>query len=263
MKSTSMKQITALLFVLTAAVIFLPESANAQVKKKATTTRNKTASKPAGKNTGNKVNIDNSKKNVNINVDNSKNVNINNNRNTVVRRNPRPYTRPPYIHGGHRYYCFHPYHYHPFHPFFWGPVWHPWGYFITKLAVTAIIISVNNQQYHYDQGVYYVQSTGGYTVVQAPVGATIVTLPDNHETVVVNETTNNYYYGGTYYEKSDKGYKVVPPTAGTVVEHLPEGGKEEKIGDVTYVKVGDTYYQPIQKDGKDMYEVVNVEDDKK
>jgi hypothetical protein len=51
----------------------------------------------------------------------------------------------------------------------------------------------------------------------------------------------------------------VPPTAGTVVENLPEGGEEVKIGDVTYVKLGDTYYQPVKLDGKDMYEVVNIE----
>jgi hypothetical protein len=30
------------------------------------------------------------------------------------------------------------------------------------------------------------------------------------------------------------------------------------IGDQKYVKFGDTYYQPIQKDGKAMYEVVEV-----
>jgi hypothetical protein len=52
---------------------------------------------------------------------------------------------------------------------------------------------------------------------------------------------------------------VVPPTAGAVVENLPEGGEEVRIGDVTYVKVGDVYYQPIEQDGEDMYEVVNVE----
>jgi hypothetical protein len=81
--------------------------------------------------------------------------------------------------------------------------------------------------------------------------------------VVVNETTNNYYYGGAYYEKSGDGYTVVPPTAGTVVENLPEGGEEVKIGDVTYVKFGETYYQPIQKDGKDVYEVVQIEEGEK
>lgn len=208
---------------------------------------------------GNKVNVDNSRKNVNINVDNSKNINVRNNRNTVVRPGYRPYPRPPYVYGGFRYYSYHPYYYHPYHPFYWGPVWHPWGFFVATLAVTAIVISVNNQQYHYDQGVYYVQSSGGYTVVQAPVGATIKVLPEGSETVVVNETTNNYYYGGTYYEKSDGGYTVVPPTAGTIVENLPEGGEEVKVGDVTYVKFGETYYQPVQIDGKDVYEVASVE----
>lgn len=211
-------------------------------------------------NAGNKVNIDNSKKNVNINIDNSKDINVINNRNTVVRRNPVPYRRPPYRYGGFSFYAYRPYYYHPYRPFYWGPVWHPWGFFVATLAATAIIISVENQQYHYDQGVYYIESDGGYTVVQAPVGATIKVLPENSQTVVVNETTNNYYYGGTYYEKSSDGYTVVPPTSGTIVENLPEGGEEVKIGDVTYVQYGETYYQPVQVDGKDMYEVVDVQE---
>ena len=83
------------------------------------------------------------------------------------------------------------------------------------------INGTENQTYHYDQGTYYIESNGGYTVVQAPVGATIKVLPEGSETVVVNETTNNYYYGGTYYEEAEDGYTVVPPTAGTIVENLP------------------------------------------
>ena len=207
--------------------------------------------------TGNKVNIDNSKNNnVNINVNNSTHIN-----NGYPRGSYRPYTRPPYRYGGMSFYCHFGYAYHPYRPFYWGPVWHPWGFFITAMAATAIIISIENQQYHYDQGVYYVASNGGYTVVQAPVGATITTLPANTQTVVVNETVNNYYYGGTYYEKSEKGYTVVPPTAGTIIEHLPEGAKEEKVGEQTFMKLGEVYYQPIKKDGKDMYEVVTIKKD--
>jgi len=129
------------------------------------------------------------------------------------------------------------------------------------MAVTAIVVSVDNQQYHYDEGVYYIDSDGGYTAIEAPVGATIETLPEGSETVVVNETTNNYYYGGAYYEEAPGGFKVVPPTAGTIVENLPEGGEEVKLGDVTYVQFGETYYQPIQVDGKDMYEVVEVREE--
>ena len=131
-------------------------------------------------------------------------------------------------------------------------------FFVATIAATAIIVSVNNQQYYYNQGVYYVQSNSGYTVIEAPVGATVTVLPEGSQTVIVNETTNNYYYGGTYYEKTNEGYTVVPPTAGTVVESLPEGGEEIKIGEITYVKVGEVYYQPIEKDGKNLYEVVEV-----
>ena len=209
----------------------------------------------------NKVNVDKSRKNVNVNIDNSKNVKVRGgDRNTYVRRNTRVYGRPPHVYGGRRYYCYHPYRYHPYRPFYWGPHWHPFGFFVATLATTAIVLTVASQQYHYDQGVYYVQSGGGYTVVTAPLGATITTLPPASQTVVVNETTNNYYYGGTYYEKSGGGYTVVAPTAGTVVKDLPEGGEEVKIGDVTYVKFGETYYQPIERDGENMYEVVQIEE---
>ena len=66
--------------------------------------------------------------------------------------------------------------------------------------------------------------------------------------------------GGAFYEKSSDGYKVVPPTAGAIVSNLPEGGEEVKIGDQTYVKFGETYYQPSQSNGKNVYEVVQVKD---
>jgi hypothetical protein len=46
------------------------------------------------------------------------------------------------------------------------------------------------------------------------------------------------------------------------VEHISEGGEEVTLGDVKYVKFGETYFQPIQENGKNMYEVVDVEEDK-
>lgn len=217
--------------------------------------------KTKNNNVGNKVDVDRNRNNVNINVDKSKNLNIHNTRNTVVVAPTRAYVRPPYYYGGRGYYSFHPYYYHPYRPFYWGPVWHPWGFFIATIATTAIIVSIENQRYYYDQGVYYIQSNGGYTVVEAPVGATITQLPQGTETVKVDQTTNNYYYGGSYYEKDGEKYKVVPPTAGTIVPSLPEGGEEVKIGEQTYVQFGETYYQPVQVDGKDMYEVVEVKEE--
>lgn len=213
--------------------------------------RRPSASKPSAVSTRRNVNIDNSRKT---------NINVNSRHTTVVMPPRRPYSRPPYYYGGRRYYGYHPYHYHPYHPYHYGPTWHPFGFFVATLAVTAVVVSVNNAQYHYDQGVFYQQSGSGYTVVAAPSGATVTTIPQNSQTVVVNET-NNYYYGGTYYEKSGEKYTVVDPPAGAVVDNLPEGAKEEKIGDQTYMVYNGTYYQPVQVDGKDKYEVSYVEEE--
>jgi hypothetical protein len=205
-------------------------------------------------------NIDRSRKNTNVNIDNSKNINIHSSRNTAVKRNTIVYARPPYVYGGYRYHSYHPYYFHPYHPYYWGPVWHPWGFFVAALTVTAIVVSVENTQYHYDQGVWYTPSNGGYTAVAAPIGGTVNNIPAGAQTVNTG-TVNNYYYGGTYYEKENNNYKVVAPTAGTVVENLPEGGEEVTIGDVKYVKFGETYYQPVQIDGKSKYEVILIEKD--
>lgn len=266
-------------------------------------------------NSGNRTNnVGSNNKNVNINIDNSKDVRINNSRNTVVRHNPRPYPRPPYVYGGFHYRCYHPYYFHPYRPFVWGPMWHPWGFFITTLAVTAIIVTVDNiepqfdldvamvspysgnnalyaidpnihgpffapyagspgdyfereetpvvDEYWYDEGVFYLKGDGGYTVVSAPIGAKIKTLPKGYETITLDDNTKNYYYGATFYEKTSSGYTVVAPIAGAVVTNVSEGGEELKLGDVTYVKLGETYYQPIQENGKNMNEVVDVEEAK-
>jgi hypothetical protein len=135
---------------------------------------------------------------------------------------------------------------------------------VARIATTAVLLAVQNenQKYYYDSGVYYVQSGQGYTVVAAPVGATITTLPAGYQTVVISSTVTNYYYGGTYYVRVDKGYAVVAPTAGAVVDHLPEGGQEITVGSKKYVKIGEIYYQPIETNGAKKYEVVEVQEDK-
>lgn len=237
-----------------------PSTGRENISKERPGDRNPGDRNPGDRNPGgrDKIDIDNSRDNININIDNSRDINI---RNTQVRRSSRVYIRPPYIFGGFRFYTYWPYYYHPFRPFYWGPYWHPWGYFVTSLATTAIIVSIENQRYHYDRGTYYVEEDNGYRVVQAPVGAEVKELPAEAQTVQVNETTNNYYYGGAYYEKDGEVYKVVPPTAGTIVPNLPEGGEEVRIGDQTFVKYGETYYQPVQVDGKNMYEVVDVREE--
>ena len=48
------------------------------------------------------------------------------------------------------------------------------------------------------------------------------------------------------------------------MDNLPEEGTEVKVGDQTYVKYGDVFYQPVQVDGRiSKYELVQIEKDEK
>ena len=152
---------------------------------------------------------------------------------------------------------YHSYHYHGYRGYHYGPHWHPWGFFLTTMAVTAIIVSVNNTPYYYDQGVYYTQSTGGYTVVNAPTNIVVNTLPEGVETIQLNDSTY-YYFGGAFYIKENGKYKVIEAPDGAVVTNIPEGGEEVDIEGSKYVVYNTTYYLPFSQNGKDMYQVVEM-----
>ncbi|HLZ87820.1 MAG TPA: DUF6515 family protein [Puia sp.] len=156
--------------------------------------------------------------------------------------------------GGYR--GIHPYYYHPYRPYYWGPHWHPLGFFLTALATDAIFFSFNSQRYYYDDGVYYQPANGGYSVVPAPVGALVAALPPGYETTMVGNDTY-YYFGGAFYVYTGQGYQVVVAPAGAVITQLPVGAVEQQINGDTLLVYNNTYYLPISQDGQDAYEVVN------
>ena len=190
----------------------------------------------------------------NIKKDNSgiknKDININKN-NVIVNKNINVY------HGYH-YSGYHAYMYHPYTPFYWGPYWHPAGFFVATMFATAIMISIANQNYYYYEGVYYSPSGSGYVVVNAPPGATITVLPSDYTTVLVSSSTY-YYYGGTFYLLSGGSYLVVEAPVGAVVNNLPEGAEEVEINGVKLLKYNGAFYQPVSLDGDDAYEVVQIQ----
>ena len=125
------------------------------------------------------------------------------------------------------------------------------------MAVTAIIVSINSTPYYYDSGVYYTQSSGGYTVVNAPTNIVVNTLPDGVETIQLNDSTY-YYFGGAFYVKENGKYKVIVAPDGAVVTNIPEGGEELEIEGKMYVVYHETYYLPMTQNGKDLYQVVEM-----
>ena len=151
----------------------------------------------------------------------------------------------------------HAYAYHPFHPYYWGHNWHPPGYFAASLATDAFLLSIANRQYYYDEGVYYQPSEGGYSVVPAPIGAMVSSLPPGYETTMVGNDYY-YYYGGAFYINTGNAYQVVQAPYGAVVTQIPDGAIQQDINGQTYIVYNNTYYQPVSQNGTDAYEVVQV-----
>jgi hypothetical protein len=184
------------------------------------------------------------------------------------RQNPNPRTANPprdradvrdhvnIYHTGN-YQGLHPYYYHPYRPYYWGPHWHPLGFFLTALAADAVIFSYNGTRYYYDDGCYYLPSNGGYSVVTAPIGAVVPSLPPGYETTQVGDDIY-YYFGGVFYIDNGQGaFQVVQAPPGAVITQLPVGAVEQDVNGETLLVYNNTYYQPISQDGQDAYEVVS------
>jgi len=154
---------------------------------------------------------------------------------------------------------FHAAHFHGFHVGFrpHGLFWHPVGFLLTTMAVTAIVVNANNRQYHYDQGVYYVKVDNGYKAVTAPIGANIPDLPDDTQDVIVGGTTY-YYYQGTFYTQDSSGYSVVKAPPGAMVSYVPEGYTTTTVSGTIYYEYAGVDYQPKMVDGGTAYVVVQV-----
>ena len=105
---------------------------------------------------------------------------VNTHENVTAQRNMNVHENVNVYHN--HYQPSHAYSYHPYHPYYWGHNWHPFGYIAASLAADAFLFSIANQQYYYDDGVYYEPASGGYAVVAAPIGATVSSLPPGYET---------------------------------------------------------------------------------
>ena len=142
-----------------------------------------------------------------------------------------------------------------------GLFWHPIGFFITAMAVTAIVVSASdNHQYHYDNGTYYKESDqdgqSGYVVVPAPIGAKVPSLPEGYDPIDLDNKTYYYYAGAFYLKDTDGKYVVVQAPVGAVISYMPDGYDTKYVNDVLYYVYDNIYYQPKSVGGEMSYEVV-------
>ncbi|WP_160152150.1 DUF6515 family protein [Microbulbifer sp. ALW1] len=172
---------------------------------------------------------------------------------------------------------------------YWGPryrgprIGFGIGVTVPVLPGGFVNLAVGGNPYYYGAGRFYRPGPGGYVVVAAPLGASVLTLPGSAVQVQIGGFTY-YQYGGAYYQWQPpiNRYVVVPPPAGVttttttvttttgpapggamfnpgqVVETLPTGYTAEVINGVQYYRYGGHYFMPTQRDGREVYVVVQV-----
>lgn len=180
-------------------------------------------------------------------------------------------------------------HGHGHHHGYWGPRYRGprigIGLTVPILPAGFVNLAVGGHPYYYQGGYFYRPAPAGYVVVSAPLGASVLTLPASAVRVQIGGFTY-YQYDNAYYQWQPRAsrYVVVPAPAGVatvvssapvpsgpvagatqvaynpgqVVETLPVGYTAEVINGVQYYRYGGHYFMPTQRDGREVYVVVQI-----
>ena len=192
-----------------------------------------------------------------------------------------------YERGGHGYHHGHHHGHHWHGPRYRGPRISV-GFVAPVLPLGFISLAVGGNPYYYHGGYFYRPAPTGYVVVSAPLGAAVVSLPGSAVRVEIGGAIY-YQYADVYYQwhPARRAYVVVPapigaavpvaavPAAappapvvpsgayggyapGQVLEELPTGYTAEVINGVQYYRYGGNYFMPTQRDGREVYVVVQL-----
>ena len=192
------------------------------------------------------------------------------------------FAKPAEARGGHH----HGHGHH--HGGYWGPRYRGprfgIGFTVPILPAGFVNVAVGGNPYYYHGGYFYRPAPTGYVVVSAPLGASVLTLPASAVQVHIGGFTY-YQYGSSYYQWQPRvnRYVVVPapiaaaPVAttvasagpipgatqpayspGQVVDVLPAGYTAEVVNGVQYYRYGGHYFMPTQRDGQEVYVVVQI-----
>ena len=140
------------------------------------------------------------------------------------------------------------------------PAWHysrmpARGAFINRLPNESARINYGGSFYHFNDGLFYRPSRGGFVVAAPPFGLRIGMLPRGFLSFNVRGLPY-YYYCGTYYIHRGREYEVVAPPLGAVVESLPQGYDKLNVRGETFYVVDGVQYRPILRKGEIWYEVI-------
>ncbi len=138
------------------------------------------------------------------------------------------------------------------------------GHHVSHLHRNAYRFRHGGHRYRYSQGLFYRPYNHGFRVVQAPIGAIILSLPIGYTHMRISDR-DYYRYNDVYYQSEfgARGYRVVQNPymncyqAGDIVDTLPLGASAVIIDNVRYYEHDNYYFRPQRRNGVQMYVVVN------
>jgi hypothetical protein len=135
------------------------------------------------------------------------------------------------------------------------------GAIVRSIPENSTTVVVANTNYYYADGLYYVQTANGYSVVDPPVGTIVAKLPPG-TTPIVSGAVTYYYVSGTYYVQQETSFVVVKPPIGITVSTLPAGATQVIVNGVVQFKYGSVYYRPVIEKGVTVYTTFPLEEKK-
>lgn len=117
-----------------------------------------------------------------------------------------------------------------------------------------------NMEYFYNDGWFYRNINGAYTVVAPPFGLRIKVLPVGYRTILFSGVPYLFHHGIYYLEHPSKGdYEVVEPAIGAIVPDLPNEDVEEvTMNGQTYYECNNVLYEPVTTTDGTQYKVATI-----
>lgn len=116
-------------------------------------------------------------------------------------------------------------------------------------------IAYRNGHYYYNQGSFYRNIAGRYTLVSAPIGIRVSVLPPNPLRMVIRGQ-HFFYSNGAFFSHRNNCYQVISAPIGAIVPNIPMRAQRLSINGREFFEFDQTIYQKVRTRRGIAYEVV-------
>lgn len=128
--------------------------------------------------------------------------------------------------------------------------------YINKLPNNHRTIIHKKNNYHYNNGNYYIFNHNQYRLTYPIRGLRIQHLPIGYKTLVIGQS-NRYYYNGIFYSPAGNEFEVIDPPLGAIVPEIPlESSTAILIEGKSFYRYNSILFEPVDTTEGVQYRVI-------